>query len=183
MELRPEFQVQMVIKALTDVIAPAVDPANKLAIEQVQLSIGMLSLLARRLPRQFRYDRHDLAQFVALAQKLRHLASDLPEAAPALVDLAPTLAASADVLERARAEPAELEAAGLALRAKVGAVISLSATTRDEAQLKHVNAAVMAHAREMLLRERAWLSPQGWEPGLPDVETLIGAAPAATLHA
>ena len=67
MELRPAFQIPALIKSLTDVVLPAVDPANKLAQEQGQLIVGMLALIAQRLPLQYRYDRHELDSFIALA--------------------------------------------------------------------------------------------------------------------
>ena len=50
MDLRPSLQVQTVIKAMTDVVLPAVDPNNKLAQEQARLVIGMLHLVAQRQP-------------------------------------------------------------------------------------------------------------------------------------
>ena len=50
MELRPSLQVKIVLKALTDVVLPAVDPNNKLAQEQARLCIGTLQIMASRLP-------------------------------------------------------------------------------------------------------------------------------------
>jgi hypothetical protein len=45
-------------------------------------------------------------------------------------------------------------------------------------RLHRSNAIVTAHAKEQLLRERAWLIGQGWEAdpaSIPAIETLIGA--------
>lgn len=177
MELRPSFQLPALIKSLTDVVLPAVDPANKLAQEQGQLVVAMLHLMAQRLPLQYRYDCHELQQFLGLADSLATHGAALPELGEALAVLATSAEAGRDVLSRAGVAPAELEAINLALRASVGATISASATAADGPATKAINAAVMAHAQEMLLRERAWLVMQGWEgpnSGLPAVETLIG---------
>ena len=42
MQMRPDIQIQSMIKALTDVVLPAVDADNKLAHEQTRLVIGLL---------------------------------------------------------------------------------------------------------------------------------------------
>lgn len=174
MDLRPEFQIQAVIKALSDVVLPALDPANKLAQEQIQLAIGTLHLVLKRAPLHYRYECHDLARLAGLADSLQQQAADLPQAAQALAAMAASTAKGRDVLQRAQAEPPELEAANLELRARVGAVVTAAAASAEGNTLRSIQSAVLAHAQEQLLRERAWLSPQGWEPGLPEVETLIG---------
>lgn len=174
MDLRPEFQIQTVIKALNDVVLPALDPGNKLAQEQIQLAIGTLHLVLKRAPLRYRYERNDLARLAELAETLQQQAESLPQAAQALAALAASSAKGRDVLQRAQAEPGELEDANLELRDRVGAVVSVAAASAEGGTLRSIQSAVLAHAQEQLLRERAWLSPQGWEPGLPEVETLIG---------
>lgn len=70
MQMRPQIQLQAVIKALSDVVLAAIDPDNKLAIEQGKLSIGLLALLAQQLPMQFTFDRDELARLIATAGTL-----------------------------------------------------------------------------------------------------------------
>ncbi|MGQ0619779.1 MAG: hypothetical protein ACT4QA_07630 [Panacagrimonas sp.] len=178
MELRATFQIPMLIKALTDVVLPAVDPDNKLAQEQAQLIIGSLHLIAQRMPLQYRYDRHELGSFLELARQLAHGATGSPEMASAASSLASSVATGREVFARVGAEPGEIETANLALRESIGLVVQAAATLRDEPRRKAIESAVMAHSKEMLLRERAWLAMQGWEGkdhALPAVESLIGA--------
>lgn len=177
MDVRPALQIQTVIKAMSDVVLPAVDPNNKLAQEQARLAIGMLNLVAQRLPLTFRYDRDELARFLALANELQAQAKDLPGAAEALKNLETTTDVGADVLDRARAEPSELERANFALRDQIGALITALYAANGTAKLKHISSIVTAHAKEQLLRERSWLIGQGWEAdpkSIPAIETLIG---------
>ena len=176
MELRPAIQIQTIIKAMTDVVMPAVDPNNKLAQEQTQLVVGMLHLLAQRMPLMHRYDCDELSRFLALADTLQDQAKGLPGAAEALHALANTSEVGQDVLNRARAEPAELEAANFNIRKKVGALISTIYAGNDAANLKHISSTITAHAKEQLLRERSWLIMQGFEAdpkSVPAIETLI----------
>ncbi|MFA7415744.1 MAG: hypothetical protein WC048_14785 [Rhizobium sp.] len=176
MDLRPALQIQTVIKAMTDVVLPAVDTNNKLAQEQARLVIGMLNLVAQRQPMMYRYDRDELARFLALAETLREQAKNLPGVNEALHAMGNSVAVGEDVLDRARAEPKELESANFDLREKVGALITAIYSGSEIGKLKHISATVTAHAKEMLLRERSWLIDQGWEAdpkSLPAIETLI----------
>jgi hypothetical protein len=180
MELRPGFLLQTIVKAMSDVILPAVDPNNKLAQEQARLVIGMLNLVNSRLPLMYRYDRDELSRFLALASTLQSLAKDLPGAGEAVAALDSTLESGADVLRRAAAEPGELEVANFNLREKIGALITAVYSTTDFTKLEQIKAAITSHAREQLLRDRSWLISQGWEPdpaAIPDIETLIGESP------
>ena len=70
MQLRADIQLQTAIRALTEVVAPAVDAGNALAVEQLQVVIGMLHLMAVRLPLQVRYDCDELARLLELSKAL-----------------------------------------------------------------------------------------------------------------
>lgn len=176
MELRPDIQIQVILKAMTDVVLPALDPNNKLAQEQSRLVVGMLNILSQRLPLMYRFDRDELARSLALVDTLREQTQNLPAAQASLHALQHAADSGQDVLDRARAEPAELEAANFALREKIGALIAAVYDGADMGQLPHLNKAITAHAKEQLLRERAWVSLQGLDPeasSLPAIDTLI----------
>lgn len=178
MDLRPALQLRTVIKAMADVVLPAIDPDNRLAQEQASLVIGTLQLVARCQPLMYRYDRDELSRLLALANALEEQARNLPGMASARHLLVSCAENGLDVLERARAEPGELEAANVDLRERIGELISEMFATNDFAQLKHVSATITGYSREQLLRERAWLVSQGWESNpqdLPAIEELIAS--------
>ena len=177
MDLRASLQLQASIKALTDVVLPAVDPDNKLAQEQTRLVIGMLGLMLQRLPLAYRYELDELSRFLKLGEDLRGVAGTAPRAADALQALYSSLERGHDVRKRARAEPQELESANFDLREKIGTLVTALCSGATAAEFKPVSQLVMDHAEQQLLRERAFVAPQGWEPGskLPALETLIGA--------
>jgi len=177
MEMRPSFQIPALIKSLTDVVLPAVDPANKLAQEQGQLIVAMLHLIAQRMPLQYRYDRFELGSYLALAETLAVQGAAIPEAVEALQALSASAADGRVLLAAAGTEPAALEAMNMVLRERVGTVVTAAAATTHEAALKAINLAVLAHAKDQLVRERTWVAMQGWEgpaADLPAIETLIG---------
>src|SRR3546814_6371792 len=62
-----DLQLQAAIKALSDTVGPAVDPADKVASEQLHLVIATLGMVRERLPAQRRFIRRLLEDAVAIA--------------------------------------------------------------------------------------------------------------------
>ncbi|MDX9787600.1 MAG: hypothetical protein RBT11_12525 [Desulfobacterales bacterium] len=178
MELRPAFQIQSILKTMKDVIIPAVDTENKMAQEQAQLVLGMLNLLAQQLPLIYRYDCVELSRLIKLANALRDQLENEPGMPKRLQSLVASTQAGEEVLDRAKAEPLALEAAIFSLREKVGQLIQAVYAESEHAESIHrISRTVLTAAKEQLLRERAWVNGQGWEPfstEIPSIETLIG---------
>jgi len=170
MQMRPDIQIQSAIKALTDVVLPAIDPTNKLAQEQIALTIGLLSVMRQQLPLQFRFDRDEL-------NRLLTFVASLEAAGEADACLAAQIEKARDVFDRALADPQELVDAVRALREATGAVITNTYKSNDRERIAPLERAVLAMSSEQLLRERAWFRSQNWEPadGVPEIERLLGS--------
>jgi len=160
------------IKAMIDVVLPAVDPHNKMAQEQSRLIIGTLQLIAKRLPIAYRYDRDELDRYVALA---RELAKDFGPAktGAAVTDLHRVAARGADVLERAQAEPAELEEAIFELRDCVSALVEEVGAVKDAAAKSRLRKVILAASKTELDRERALVVDMGFEADPANLPTPI----------
>jgi len=184
MQLRPDIQIQSILKAMTDVVLPALDPHNPLAQEQARLCMGLLGVMASRLPLQYRYDCDELGRLLALAQQLQQL-PDVNRLAPtALTVLTQGAARADDVLTRARAEPSEVLAAVRALREATGNLVQEAFVSDPSGQqTQAMQRAVLDTSQAQLLRERSWLLGQGWEANpqdIPAIETLLApVGPAA----
>jgi hypothetical protein len=176
MEIRPQLQIQTIIKAMIEDVIPALDQTNQLAMQSAQLTIGTLHLIAQHLPLAYRYDCDELGRLLTAAETLRGQVQGGDAARQALVELKEAGRAGADVLGRARAEPAEVLAAVHGLRAAVAAAVrAVYAEGSESAQLL-VEATVLAMSKEQLLRDRSWLLMQGWEPdpkAVPAIDTLL----------
>lgn len=176
MEVRPEIQIKVILKALTDVILPAVDPDNKLAQEQTRLAIGTLQLVAKRLPIAYRYDRDELNRYVGFS---KDLVAQVGKAADesAIADLKALAAHGSDVLDRARAEPAEMEKAIFDLRAMVGELIEAVHAGGDSTAQAAVRKLVLTMSKQELERERAAVVDMNWETDprthAPPIETQL----------
>lgn len=179
MQLRPQLQIQSILKAMTDVVMPAVDPNNKLAQEQARLIMGTLGLMARQLPLQFRFDCDELARLIGFSQELQKLAQGGQETRAAGAALTASLASAGAVLDRAKASPEEIEQAVRELRAATGAVVTNVYRDGERSAQDSVQKAVLAMSKDQLIRDRSLLLTQGWEPDptlVPDIETLLGSA-------
>jgi len=183
MQLRPDVLLAGTIKSLRDVVAPALDPANTLAHEQLAVSIGLLELLRARLPLEFRFDLDELARLLAFARALSAY-EDIAGARSCVEALRVAARAGEDVLARAGAAPAEALAAVTELRARSGAAVTALFEEGNEELRRALTRDTLAYSREQLLRDRAWTAPQGWEAhadALPSIESLLAPAmPAAS---
>ena len=177
MQLRADIQIQSVLKAMTDVILPALDPQNQLAQEQVRLCMGLLSVLRQQLPLQFKFDLDELKRQIALTERLLELAGGHEFGDHSVSKLQGEHAKAVDVLQRAKAGPDEVLAAVRALRSVTGEL--LQAEDLQKSPLcPAVDHAVLESSRAQLLRDRSWVLAQNWEANpaaIPPIDTLLGA--------
>jgi hypothetical protein len=172
MEMRPQLQIQTVIKAMMEDVIPAMDQSNQLAMQSAQLTIGTLALIAQHLPLEYRYDCDELARLLATAKTLATQAAGL--AASGELTAASTVAA--DVLDRARAEPSEILDAIRSLRTATADTVRAVYAQGSDSMQNAVEKTVLAMSKEQLLRDRSWLLMQGWEPNpaaVPAIDTLL----------
>jgi phage-related minor tail protein len=176
MEMRPDLQIQTVIKAMMEDVIPALDPNNQLAQQAAQLTIGTLTLVSQHLPLEYRFDCDELQRLLELADQLKRDAKDGTGTEGALAELTAAAEAGADVIERAKAEPSELLEAIRRLRAAGSATVTAVFAKADESTQQAVQATVLASSKHQLLRDRSWLIMQGWEPNpknVPPIDQLL----------
>jgi hypothetical protein len=153
--------IRSAIKALREVIAPAVDPADPLATEQVRLVADFLELLGERLDLLVDRQRYEIAYYAALGDAL---AADAERCAPAK---AAELAAAVDdgraLLARPDARAPELKSAGARAATAVAEVVR-AAPGGDADVARRIRRTVVERSRPWLDMQRAWFLPQGFEP-------------------
>lgn len=165
-------QLEVTMRALREVVAPAVDAGNKQVVEQLQLSIATLAFMQQRLPYARRYYRMELQHLLDTAQEL---------AAVVVSTQAATAAALRGAIDQGRGEllrpEAEIEDYQIVarqLRELMSGAVAASAGSACEAQL---DALVLRSVEFLLLRERVWCLPLGFElqpEALPDLDALLG---------
>ena len=176
MQMRPALQIQTIIKAMMEDVLPALDQTNQLAMQSAQLTIGTLTLIAQHLPLEYRYDCDELARLLATTETLQAQARGGEKTGAALASMQEAARVGADVLDRARAEPAEILAAVHALRAATAETVRAVYAEGSEAAQSAVEKTVLEMSKQQLLRDRSWLLMQGWEPdpkAVPAIDSLI----------
>lgn len=164
MQMRPAIQLQAVIKALSEVVLPAIDADNKPAIEQAKLSIGLLSLLAEQLPVQFSFDCDELARLIATGRVLVESAAGGAATQTAAAALGDALDRATATLDGARSGPAKVVGTVRRLREATGTLVTEAHADGTAEARAAIDRAVLAMSAEQLLRERALMRMQGWEP-------------------
>lgn len=163
----PDINTQLlaVIKSLKDTVAPAVDPQNRLAQEQLHLALGTLNIVREHLPQLHAYQRTDIAEQLAMSRELIGASKDFDQQ-----DINSLIENS----EQALADPGigseALQRIARQLRAGIGRLISAQI---DNAALDKI---VLKYSERALNRGRAWNLAMGFEPdpaAVPELSSLL----------
>jgi hypothetical protein len=164
------------IKALDEVVAPAVDAGNPLAVEQLRLVSRFLGFLRSRLQYQAERDRFELRHYLALAGALR---ADAAACGPSCATLiADAIDAGTTPFERGDASTHEIRSAVERLTAAVSVLVR-SVADADPTLRQRVERTVVAASKSLFDVQRAWYLPIGFEPDpeqVPNIEAALSAA-------
>ncbi|MES2493332.1 MAG: hypothetical protein V4579_08650 [Pseudomonadota bacterium] len=153
-----DVQLQVALRALGEVVAPALAGAEKHVVEQLHLSIATLSFVKARLPEARRFHRMELQSYIDLARDAATLARpDLPEQAEALLESA---AAGAAVLMDAEADLPAYEAAGSDLRDRLAQLVHACSAAPCRKALERL---ILDRSEAIMLQSRQWCVPLGFE--------------------
>lgn len=156
--------LKAVMKALSDVVEPALDPADPLAREQLRLAIEYLGFVRQRIDLLHSRERFDLQHYAAVARAF--VAAGLPETAPDAAYLRQALAAGEAWLVQPGARTDQLRAAAMELGHAVSAVVQ-AAESLPAPVATALRRIVLDATEEKLHFERLWYAPVGFEASLP----------------
>ena len=173
-----ELRLQTMIKAMAEIILPAIGPGNDLAREQGQLMIAHLGLIARQWDKALAYDSLCLREMICLARKLCEDAAGGPQTTVAATALSALLQghASGGELPTTLAKIKEVR---VALAAGVDQVVR--ATEVDSTPTFHAASTktIMDYAALQAWRDRVWFADAGMDPeraDLPSIDEMLAQA-------
>lgn len=153
-----DLQLQVSLKALADNVAPAVDPSDKVATEQLGLVMATLNIVRSHLPIQRRFVRRLLEDAIGLA-----------DAVSAEVADDKGLKGAADAARAALADPEleadELEAVRADLTSRTVEVISESSGE----SLTTLGKIVLSQTRLPIERMRSWFLASGFDKEVTNI--------------
>ncbi|MGE0858063.1 MAG: hypothetical protein AB7I01_11410 [Gammaproteobacteria bacterium] len=154
----PDLRLKSVMKALAEVILPALPPEQRMARDQANLALGHLALLAEQSPYALRYELESLDECLALAVALASQVRD-PVVAAALSE---AVAQAAGV---ARDDYATVGAALQAVKALIDQALA-DGEGETPLQAEMLDAVLRYNARRAP-RERSWHRASGLDPDGP----------------
>ena len=159
-------------KSLLDVVAPAIDPANPLARQQLKLVVDWLDFYRSRLP----YNRERLELDVQL-QTARAIEAAAPMNSTDALRAA--IGAAVPVHSHLGPRPVQVRDVTAGLEDAISALVRES-TNFDATTQAAIERIVVRDARRLLDAQRAWFLPQGIEPdpdALPSLDVALRIVP------
>lgn len=161
-----ELRLDSMRRAVAEVILPAIDPANSLAVEQAMLLLGHFGLLIDQVGKADVYARLCFDDLAKMASAIEAQGGPVTQAAAAALSTAigtSTKTGEADYRSGASALEALIRAAD------VDAEASFRLALRKQ---------VLAFGKRQATRDRSWFAASGFDPdaaSLPSIETMLGA--------
>ncbi len=153
-----EKQLQVVIRALGDVVTPALEGGEKHVLEQLQVSMATLAFVLKRLPEARRFYRHELKSYLGLADAL--LAASPEVLADARAELERFAGEGRATLDRPEADLADFELATRRLRESVA---RLAEAAQDAALRRQLETIILEQSEPIIAQARQWCTPFGFE--------------------
>ena len=156
-------QLQVVIRALGDVVAPALAGGEKHVVEQLNLSIATLAFVAKRLPEARRFYRQELRAYLTMATTLAGVttvASTTGERVASGEEIELCIAEGRATLDRAEADLADFEHATRRLRE---AITRLADAAHGTASRRDIERIMLEQSDGIIGQSRQWCSMFGLE--------------------
>lgn len=156
-----DIRIQNLVKALQQVILPAVDPSNKLAVEQAQLAIAHLHVIAQQWDQAHQFE-------IGSLRAMRQLADSLIAASAGGVQT--TACAKQVEAVVGRIDPAALLTANSiavvigALGSAIDALIFAISADGSETCRDASRDAILEYSLRQARRERVWFAGTGLDP-------------------
>ena len=170
-----ELRLQTMVKAMAEIILPAIGPGNDLAREQGQLMIAQLGLIAKQWDKALAYDTICLREMIGLARTLCDEAAGGPQTTAAASALSALLQrhAPGDELPTTHERIDEVRAAlAEAIDKLVRATEVDSSAAFHDASAK----AILDHGELQSWRDRVWFAEAGMDPEraqLPGIDVML----------
>ena len=166
-----DTQLEVSLRAMRDVVAPALNDAESHVLEQFGLVLATLEFMRHRLPYARSFFRLELTHLLSLSESVRALVADDQPALAA--ELCQIEAAARNDLARPEIEIEDYLVVGRKLRELIGELIRLSNGKSYEKQLDQLT---LRNQKEFLPLQRAWCMPLGLDSRpdeLPSIEEIF----------
>lgn len=148
-----DTQLQVSLRALEEVVAPALAGADKHVVEQLMLAMMTIGFVKTRLPDVRRFARMELQSWVELAREVADIAGSADELKEATSD-------GEQALLDPAIDTADIAAVSHRLRDQITALSAASVGEPHHARLDRV---ILEKNAALVLQHRLWCAPFGFE--------------------
>ncbi|MGH8596247.1 MAG: hypothetical protein ACREXT_06280 [Gammaproteobacteria bacterium] len=164
-------RLRSMIKAMQEVVIPAVDPEHAIAQEQAKLVLGSLNLILQQVDFAHAFEVIDARDQQSLARELAGLID--PRTGSSLGDIGAVteIDRHTKAIEDPTTATDQLQQINRVLRDTVAGLIAQSELTSDPNLISKITARVLHYSAAQLIRERSWAAGTGFDgPGtLPQI--------------
>jgi hypothetical protein len=154
-------RLRTMMKAMREVVIPAVDPQHAIAQEQAKLVLGSLNLILQQIEFAHAFEVIEAREMRAMIGELAKLVGDeIPDAAAALVKTASLGAEAEDPI----ATTGTLQRINQELRAIATDLVTTGEHRGDPALTAVIRKIVLNYSQTQLIRERSWVAGTGFDP-------------------
>lgn len=156
-----DLRLRTMMKALSDVVMPAIDPGNRVALEQAGIVLGSMDMLREQIDYAHWYEVVDLNSLCQLAEALTRVPAI---AAPDVLGTA--CAVALPMASRHDVSLTQLRETSVALREAISVCVENAYAQPAEIR-QAVQRLVLDHSRGQIGRERAYVAGTKWD-GFPE---------------
>ncbi len=156
-------RLRSMMKAMQEIVIPAVDPQHAIAQEQSKLVLGSLNLILQQLDYAHAFEVVEAREMQSLGRELADLIDDVKPSHATTRRARADLAAHA-AIENPVTTLSTLQQINQALRATIAELIQLSEDSTDLSLITKVSRRVIDYSESQLVRERSWVAATGFDP-------------------
>ena len=161
----PDFalRIQSMIRSMQEVVIPAIPGSQRLALDQANIIVGNLRIMAEQHDKLYQYELVELREYASLVGKMAEAVVGGAASQAAKDGARLALESAAEVV--GQSIPTQTEIAALTRSMKSAADALLRAAYEDgEPGFRAVaGAAVMRQSESQIMRERRWFRMAGFE--------------------
>lgn len=166
-----DIGLKSVVKALIDTVAPAIDPGDHLAKEQLRLAVSYVDFVRQRLLLIHARERYDLNHYLSLSRQFLNFG--LPEEDKAVASLRAELSRAQALADEPAAFTDRIRSTAVDLAHAVAGVVQAAHSRWTSPGLAaHIDRAVLAATEDKLEMELLWFQPIGFDPSPRKDKTL-----------
>jgi len=171
-----ELRLQSMLRAMIEVIQPAIDRSQQLAIDQANIMIGTLRILLDQNDKAYQFRMVELRQYAKQVRELLELAQGGPETDASCRAAKVVLARAEPIAAMPIPTQAALSDLVLAMRTAADELLQAAHTDGNPAFRRAAARLVLDAGGKELVRERVWVRAAGFESdprALPSMEELL----------